>query len=127
MGLLKPEISVPTAAAVAALVYGIYTQATPSIADIRVGKQNDTNIESARRGASWAAAGSVAAISLITKDPTIFVVGGAMVIFMDMWTRHANAVDPKTGKAGAGASGMAPTAINDSDQQFAFADMAATR
>lgn len=126
--LLKPEISVPTAAALGALVYGIYTQATPSIADIRVGKQNDGNIESARKGAAWAAAGSVAAISLITKDPTVFVIGGGMVILMDWWTRHANAVDPATGTASATAAGspMAPSPINSSDQQFAFTENAGT-
>jgi hypothetical protein len=126
--LLKPEISVPTAAALGALVYGVYTQATPTIADMRVAKPNDTNIESARKGAAWTAAGIVAAISLITKDPTVFVVGGGMVIVMDWWTRHANAVDPATGKAAtAMASPMAPSPVDGADVQFAFAEGAGTR
>jgi hypothetical protein len=125
--MLKPEISLPVAAAVATLVYGIYTQATPTIADIRVAKPGDANIESARKGAAWAAAGSVAAISLITKDPTVFTVGGAMVILMDWWTRHANEVDPATGKAGSGlGSPMAPTPVNPSDVQVEYAAGAGT-
>jgi hypothetical protein len=128
--LLKPELSVPVAAALSTLVYGIYSQATPSIADIRVGRQNDANIESSRKGAAWAAAGSVAAISLITKDPTVFVVGGGMVILMDWWTRHANAVDPATGTASsvgsAPTSPMAPAPIDGGDVQFAFAETAGT-
>lgn len=126
--LLKPEISLPVAAAVATLVYGIYTQATPSIADIRVGQPNDVNIEGARKGAAWAAAGSVAAISLITKDPTVFTVGGAMVVLMDWWTRHANAVDPATGRASTVGSvplsAMAPSPVNTGDTQLTFASTA---
>lgn len=125
--LLKPEISVPTAAALGALVYGIYTQATPSIADIRVGKPNDANIEASRKGAAWAAAGSVAAISLITKDPTVFVIGGGMVILMDWWTRHANAVDPATGTAASVmASPMSPSPIDAGDVQVDYAAGAGT-
>ncbi len=122
---LTPEISIPTAAAVATLVYGIYTQATPSIADIRVGKPADQNIEGARKGAAWAAAGTVAAVSLITRDPTVFAAGGLMVILMDLWTRHANQVDPATGKAsGVGSaplSAMAPAPVNAGDVQVEYA------
>src|SRR5688500_2031872 len=99
MSLLKPEISLGVAAATATLVYGIYSQATPSIADIRVGKPSDANIEASRTAAAWAAAGTVAAISLLSKDSTVFVAGGFMVILMDWWTRHANLVDSATGKA----------------------------
>ena len=125
--LLKPEISLGVTAATATLVYGIYTQATPSIADIRVGKPMDANIEASRKGAAWAAAGTVAAISLVSKDATVFVAGGLMVILMDWWTRHANAVDPAIGIAAtATASPMAPSAVNGSDVQFEFAANAAT-
>lgn len=125
--LLKPEISLAVAAATATLVYGIYTQATPSIADIRVGSPNDANIEGARKTAAWAAAGTVAGISLVTKDPTVFALGGLMVILMDWWTRHSNAFDTKTGSAGSmPTSPMAPAPINDADVQVTFADGAGT-
>jgi len=67
--LLKPEISLGVAAATATLVYGIYTQATPSIADIRVGKPMDANIEASRKGAAWAAAGTVESSSTIRTSP----------------------------------------------------------
>jgi hypothetical protein len=98
---LETKIALPMAAATAGLVFGIYQQATPSIADIRVAKPNDDHIASSERQATWTAAAAVSAISLIARDSTIFVVGGLMVIGMAWWTRHANAVNPLTGFASA--------------------------
>lgn len=99
---LPRDVSIPTAAAVAVLVYGIYSQATPTIADIRVGKPGDPDITDSERQAAWLAAASVAGISLLTKDPTVFAIGGATVIGMSWWSRHANEVNPATKKASAG-------------------------
>lgn len=115
---MKPEVSLGVGLATATVVYAVYSQATPTIADIRVSPAGDGNIESSRKMAAWTAAGLVGAISLISKDPTVFVVGGAMVIGMDWWTRHANLVSPLTGKASSGPAGMSPT---ESDVTMDFA------
>lgn len=96
---LKPEVSLPVALATAAVVYGIYSNATPTIADIRSVRPNDSTIESSRKFATWTSAAVVAGVSLIAKDPTIFILGGSMVIIMDWATRHGNAVSPLSGKA----------------------------
>lgn len=96
---MKPEVSVPAALAVAALVGGIYANATPTIADIRAVPPGDPNIQASRKQAAWLAAAVVSGISLLAKDPTIFVMGGAMVIGFDWFHRHADAVNPTTGKA----------------------------
>lgn len=97
--MLKPEVSLPVGLATAAVVYAIYSNATPTIADIRSAPPGDKTINSSRRAASWTAAGVVAAISLIARDPTIFVLGAGSVVALDWWTRHANQVNPLTGKA----------------------------
>ncbi len=97
--MLKPEVSLPTGLAVAAVVYGIYSNMTPTIADIRHNEPGDPNISSSRKAATWTAAAVVSGISLMTKDPTIFVIGSSMVIAMDYLTRHANLVNPLTGTA----------------------------
>ena len=99
MAGLKPEISLTVGLATAVLVFAIYQQATPSIADIRVGDELDPDIEDAERVASWTAAGTVAAVSLLAKDATVFILGGSMVIAMAWMTRHADAVNPLTGRA----------------------------
>lgn len=96
---LKPEASVSVGLATAALVYAVYSNATPSITEIRAAKPGDTDVESSRKLAAWTAAGAVGGISLITKDPTVFIIGGTMVIVLDWWHRHANAVNPIVGKA----------------------------
>lgn len=91
---LKPEISIGAGLAVGTLVYAMYSNATPSLADVRSITENNTDIERSERATSWMAAGVVAGISLIARDPVIFTVGGVMVIGMAWMTRHANAVNP---------------------------------
>ena len=95
----REAVSVVGALSVAALVYGIYSNATPTIADIRVAKPGDKDIEASRKMAAWTSAAVVAGVSLIARDATIFVVGGSMVIVLDWWHRHANEVNPMTGTA----------------------------
>jgi 4-amino-4-deoxy-L-arabinose transferase-like glycosyltransferase len=94
---LKPEVSIGVGLATAALVYSIYSNATPTVAAIRAGAPHDPDIDGAERAASWTAAGVVAGVSLIAKDPTIFVLGGSMVIAMAWIHRHANMVNPDFG------------------------------
>jgi len=91
---LKPEISLGMGLTLGVLVYSIYTGAVPRVADVRVAEPNDPDISSSRKLAAWTSAGAVAAVSLIAKDPTVFTVGGVMVIILDWWYRHANVVDP---------------------------------
>lgn len=118
---LKPEISLGVGLATATVVYGIYMQATPSIADIRVAGAQDDNIDSARKAAAWTAAAVVGAISLLAKDATVFVLGGGMIIGLDWWTRHANLVDPLTGRASSMPRQSAPV-NGGGDVTMAFAE-----
>ncbi|MBW5252045.1 hypothetical protein JGS39_24100 [Streptomyces sp. P01-B04] len=91
---LKPEISIGAGLAVGTLVYSMYSNATPTTSDIRSLVENNEDVNRAERSTSWMAAGVVAGISLIARDPVIFTVGGVMVIGMAWMTRHANAVNP---------------------------------
>lgn len=96
---LKREFSLGVGLATAALVWGIYSTALPSIADVRVSQPNDRDAAAAERAASWTAAAAVAGISLIAKDPTVFVLGGSMVVVMSWWHRHSNQYNPSLGSA----------------------------
>jgi hypothetical protein len=86
----KPEVSIGIGLAVATLVYAIYNRGLPSNADVRVGKPGDATIEATRRQNAWLAAGTVAGVSLIAKDPTVFIIGGSMVVALDWLTRTNN-------------------------------------
>lgn len=97
--MLKPEASLTVGLATAALVYGIYSNALPTVADIRVGQPDDPDVAAAEQLAAWTAAAAVAGVSLIAQDPTVFIIGGTMVIALSWWHKHANAVNPLVGKA----------------------------
>lgn len=95
---LKPEVSLPVALAVGTMVYAIHSNATPPMIDLRSAPANNADVDAARKMATWSSALIVSFVSLVTRDPNIFIIGGAMVVTMDFWTRHSNAVKPETGK-----------------------------
>lgn len=95
----RAEVSLGMGLATAALVWGVYNSALPSLAEARVTAPNDRDLAGAERTATWTAAAVVAGVSLISKDATVFVLGGAMVVGLAWMHRHANAVNPETGKA----------------------------
>lgn len=105
--MLRPEVSLPVALATGAVVYGIYSTSLPTSAEARVTMPGNTALEASRRTATWKAAVVVAGISLIARDPTIFIIGGAMVAVEDWTHRHANAVSPQTGKLAVSGQGSA--------------------
>jgi hypothetical protein len=125
--MLKPEVSLPIAAATATIVFGIYQTHLPTVAETRVTNPGNPAIDSSRKTATWMAAAVVAGISLVAADPTIFIVGGAMVITLDVVHRHAGAVNPATGKMVASGEGSATAAypgngaavMNDAGSQAA--------
>lgn len=90
---LKPEASLMVSLATAAVVYAVYSNATPSVADVRSLDPGNRDVQKSERMATWTAAGVVAGISLLAKDATIFVIGGAMTVAMAWATRHADTVD----------------------------------
>jgi hypothetical protein len=112
--MLKPEASITVGLATAALVYGIYSNALPNITDIRTANQGDPDVAGAEKGAAWTAAAAVAGVSLIAKDPTVFIIGGSMVVALSWFHRHANEVNPLTGLASM-AGGEASMYLADDD------------
>jgi len=94
---MKPEYSVMTGTMTAVVVYGIYQNALPSVADVRSLQANNADLAKSERAASWMSAAVVAGVALIAKDPTVFIIGGAAVVGMAWFHRHANAVHPTTG------------------------------
>jgi hypothetical protein len=87
---LKPEYSVMSGLTVGAVVFAVHAQATPTQADIQALPAGNKDVDSAERKATIISAGIVAGISLLAKDPTIFIIGSAATIAMAVWTRHSN-------------------------------------
>lgn len=95
--MLKPEASIGTGLAVAAVVYSIHSNFTPAIADMQALPAGNQDVDAAERKATWLSAGVVAGVSLIAKDPTIFVIGSTMVIGLAVFSRHATWTESKAG------------------------------
>lgn len=98
MSILPREYSLMGGLAVGAVVFAIHSNFTPTTADIQALPAGTPDIESAERKATWLAAGVVAGISLLAKDPTIFVIGSVATIAMAFSTRHANWTESVGGK-----------------------------
>jgi hypothetical protein len=118
MSVLKPEGSMVAGLATAAVVFAVYQTALPSVADARSAQPGNADLQAAERSAGYISAGVVAGVALVAKDPTIFILGGAMVIAMSWWHRHADMVSPELGKA-------VPHFTNQAAQVDAGAQMAA--
>lgn len=96
---LKPNESLIASAAVITAVFATYQTALPAVADERVAPSSDSDLAAAERVATWTSAGLVSVISLLAKDPTIFVLGGMTTVVLAWMHRHANEVNPQTGRA----------------------------
>lgn len=116
MSILKPEMSFTASLSVMALDYGIYTMNLPPTADVKASAPHNLVIDSSRKASTWAAIGACGALSLLAKDPNIFIFGAGFAIVLDIYYRHANAVHPATGQVtmppagGAQPGGVTPVA-----------------
>lgn len=109
---LKPEASLMGGLAVATLVYAIHSNATPTLADMQGLPTGTKDVDQSERRATIMSAGVVAGISLLARDPGIFVIGSVMTVAMAWASRHALWTDSKTGpiNAGPGQSAAAASA-----------------
>lgn len=115
---LDKNVSIMGSLATLAAVMAIHQNLTPPIADIQGMPAGVADIDVAEKRATWTSIGVVSLISLLAKDPTIFVVGSAGTFGMSMLTKHANWTEPLSGgrvmtpseamSAGSAYSGPAP-------------------
>ncbi len=108
--MLKPEFSILTGLSVAGVVFAIHSQANPTQADIQALPPGNDDVDQAERKATIMSAGVVSAISLIAKDPTVFVMGATMVVALAFWTRHSNYKDSAMNTIGGVSQAGSPNA-----------------
>jgi len=125
----RPEVSLGMGLATATIVYTIYNRGLPSHTDIRAGKPGDETLEATRKQNAWMAAATVGGISLIAKDPTVFIFGGLSVVALDWLTRVNNWTNPLTGTVMENPfSTSAPSeAPMDSADNYDYANVSAIR
>jgi hypothetical protein len=119
--ILKPDSSVTIGVAEAAAIYVIYQTALPNHADIRTAAPHNADIESARKMAAWKSVALIGLIWLMTQDNNSAIIAGAALGGIDLMAKHANAVNPATGKARPGA-GAAVSTPGDNATAFPMPD-----
>lgn len=122
------EMSVMGSLATLAAVFAIHQNFTPPIADIQGMPAGVADIDVAEKRATWTSIGVVSLVSLLAKDPTIFVVGSAGTVGLALMTKHANWTEPTIGgrtltpsemmSAGAAYSGPEPAAATETYEMF---------
>lgn len=96
--ILKPEGSVVAGIATGALVIAIYQMNVGNVVQVHMTPAGDRNVAASRRKAAIQAVAAVSAISLLTKDATIFILGGGITFLVDWHIRHAHQSAPDTGQ-----------------------------
>jgi len=99
---LKPEASVMAGLAIAGLVWGIHSAFHPPVADIQGLPAGNADVASSEKKATALSVGIVSGVSLLAKDPTIFILGSAATIAAAFFTRHATFTETKTAMSNLG-------------------------
>jgi hypothetical protein len=96
---LKPEVSLQVAALTSILVYGIFAvEVGPSVASVKNAQPHNSIINGSVRSAAITSTAVVAGISLLSKDFTVFIVGGAVAAALTWKYKHASMTNPATGQ-----------------------------
>ena len=95
--VLKPEGSIVAGLAVAGSVYAIYQLDVGTVAQAHASDPNHPSLTSSKKKASYTAFLLVSALTLITKDGNVGVLGYGSIIAMEIHYRHAIMSSPSTG------------------------------
>lgn len=96
--LLKPSESTMASLATVGFVVAVYQMHTGSISQVHASEANHPVLESSRKKAGYTALAGVAALTLLTRDANIGILGGGTIIALELTTRHAIMAHPVTGK-----------------------------
>jgi 4-amino-4-deoxy-L-arabinose transferase-like glycosyltransferase len=121
--MLEPPQSIAVGLATLGVVYAIHSNLTPTDADMKALPAGNADVDASERKATWLSAGVVCGISLLAKDPTIFVIGSVGTVALAWMSRHSIWTDSKSTPMAAG-PGVSMASANDlaAGPQMATAD-----
>lgn len=100
--MLEPSQSLAVGLGTLGVVYAIHANSTPTLADMQALPAGNADTDAAERKATWLSAGVVCGISLLAKDPTIFVIGSLGTVALAWYSRHATWTESKATPTAAG-------------------------
>lgn len=95
--VLKPEGSVVAAVAVAGTVFAVYNLDVGSVSQAHASSANHPALEASRKKAGYTSFIIVAALTLITRDGNVGILGFGSIVAMEVHYRHAIMASPTTG------------------------------
>lgn len=114
---LSPEFSIMGGLAVGGVVLATYSAALPSQADLQALPSGQKEIDQAEKRATVISAGVVAGVSILARDPGIFLIGTGFAVALAWWSRWSNYTDSSAGRyltpseqAAAGSANTGPAA-----------------
>lgn len=102
--VLKPEGSLILGAGVGGMVYGLYQLNLGNVATCHATDANHPVLETSRKKAGYTSLVMVGGLAILARDPNLIILGGAMIIAMEVHYRTAIMTDPVSGQI------MPPTA-----------------
>jgi hypothetical protein len=98
----------------------IWRHYVPNVCDVRTATPYNTDVEAAERSALTVGAAFTIVAALFARSVEVFTIGGLVLVALDFSTKHANAVNPDTGKMAAAAQ------TNDLTDSFPMPDYASS-
>jgi hypothetical protein len=95
---LKPEQSLGASLAIMAIDFGIFQMNVPTLSDVRNSAPHNSHIGGGINASAWTSISVCAALSLLAKDPNIFIFGGGFAVALTFYYKHANMMHPGTGQ-----------------------------
>jgi hypothetical protein len=95
--VLKPEGSIVAGIAVSGAVYAIYQLDVGPVSSAQASDANHPVLEVSRKKAGYTSFILVSALTLITRDANVGILGFASIVAMEAHYRHAIMADPVTG------------------------------
>lgn len=95
--VLKPEGSIVAGVAVAGSVYAIYSMNVGTVSQAHASDANHVSLESSRKKAGYTSFILVSALTLISKDANVGILGFGSIAAMEVLYRHAIMVEPFSG------------------------------
>ena len=96
--VVSPENSLILGAATIAIVAGIYQLDVGPVAQVHASDAYHPSNSSGIKKAGYTSLIAVAGLAILARDPNIVILGGAGIIAFHAHYRHANMVNPGTGK-----------------------------
>jgi hypothetical protein len=95
--IMRPEGSIMAGVAVGALVAGVYQLEVGSVSAAGASEANHPILDTSKKKAGYTSLVLVSGVALLARDPNILILGGSVIIAMELSYRHAIMQNPQTG------------------------------